>query len=128
MNPRSAKILVVDDDHLTVKVMQDLLHLHGYQVLTAYDGQEGLSLARAERPDLIILDVMMPKLDGFKVARLLKSDKLYRRIPIIILTVRAGEEDLALARMSGADLYLQKPFDPDLFLEKVRDFLPKEGS
>jgi len=128
MGTRPARILVVDDDHLTVKVMQDLLELQGYQVLVAYDGQEGLRQARAWRPDLIILDIMMPKLDGFKVARLLKSDKLYRRIPIIILTVRAGEDDRALARMSGADLYLQKPFDPDDFLEKVRGFLPGEGS
>ncbi len=118
----------MDDDPLTVKVMQDLLELQGYQVLVAYDGQEGLKRARTWRPDLIILDIMMPKLNGFQVARLLKSDKLYRRIPIIILTVRAGEEDRALARMSGADLYLQKPFDPEDFLEKVRSFLPQEAS
>jgi len=113
------RILVVEDEGLILKMLTGILQASGYEVLTARDGAEGLSRARAEQPDLILLDVMMPKLDGFKVARLLKSDRNYSHIPIIILTAKAGASDAELARQAGADCYLVKPVDADVLIEHV---------
>lgn len=122
------RILVVDDEKLITTMLTDILEAHGYEVLQAFDGQEGLKLARAEQPDLIILDVMMPKLDGFKMARLLKFDRNFQHIPIIILTAKAGEQDLHTSKLSGADLYLVKPVDPKLLLEKIGSLLKDRHS
>lgn len=116
-------ILVCDDERVTTDLLRDILEGTGYRVIVARDGEESLNKARAERPDLIVLDVMMPKLDGFKVARLLKSDKRYQRIPILILTARAGDEDRSLAENCGADYFVQKPFDPDHLVERIAAFL-----
>ncbi|MBI3989585.1 MAG: response regulator [candidate division NC10 bacterium] len=120
-----ARILVVDDERLITTMLKDVLEANGYEVLVASDGQEGLNQARAERPDLIILDVMMPKLDGFKVARLLKFDRNFQHIPIIMLTAKAGEHDAQTSKMSGADLYLLKPVEPKQLLEKITSLLGK---
>ena len=117
------RILVVEDDVLILTMLTGILQAAGYEVLTGRDGAEGLSRARAEQPDLILLDVMMPKLDGFKVARLLKSDRNYSHIPIIILTAKAGALDAELARQAGADCYLVKPVDADVLIEHVRHLL-----
>ena len=117
------RILVVEDDVLILTMLTGILQAAGYEVLTGRDGAEGLSRARAEQPDLILLDVMMPKLDGFKVARLLKSDRNYSHIPIIILTAKAGASDAELARQAGADCYLVKPVDADVLIEHVRRLL-----
>jgi len=117
------RILVVDDEIVTLEMHTDTLRASGFQVLTAQDGSEGLARARAERPDLIILDVMMPKLDGFKMCRLLKSDRNYRHIPIIILTAKAGAADPELSRQAGADCHLVKPVEPDVLLGHVKRLL-----
>ena len=100
------RILVVEDEILVREMIKDCLELRGYQVLIAKDGLEGLEKAKAEAPDLIVLDVMMPKLDGFEVSRQLKGDPAYQRIPIIILSAKEHFEDC------GADLYMHKPFNP----------------
>jgi len=100
------RILVVEDDRMTREVVKDVLELRGYRVLLAKDGLEGLERAKAELPDLIIMDVMMPKLDGFEVCRRLKGEPASQRIPIIILSAREHFEDC------GADLYMHKPFQP----------------
>lgn len=117
------RILLVEDEGLILHMLADILQASGYEVLTARDGAEGLARARAERPDLIVLDVMMPKLDGLKVARLLKSDRNYHHIPIIILTAKAGASDPELARQAGADCYLVKPVDADLLIGHVKRLL-----
>ncbi len=117
------RILLVDDEPLTLQMLTDIFRASGFEILTAQDGAEGLARARAERPDLLILDIMMPKLDGFKVARLLKSDRNYRHIPIIILTAKAGAADSELSRQAGADRYLLKPIDPEVLLEQVKRLL-----
>ena len=104
-------------------MLTGILQAAGYEVLTARNGAEGLALARAEQPDLILLDVMMPKLDGFKVARFLKSDRNYSQIPVIILTAKAGASDAELARQAGADCFLVKPVDADVLIEHVRRLL-----
>jgi len=117
------RILVVEDEALILAMLTGILEAAGFEVLSARDGADGLARARAEQPDLIILDVMMPRLDGFKVARFLKSDRNYGHIPIIILTAKAGASDAELARQAGADCYLVKPVDADVLIGQVRRLL-----
>lgn len=117
------KILLVDDEPAIVQVIQARLKANGYEVVTAQDGQEGLNAARAEKPDLIILDVMLPKMDGFRVAQFLKLDDQYRHIPIMMLTARVQEEDKRMGEQAGADAYLTKPFTSEDLLGKIREML-----
>ena len=91
----------------------------GYDVLTAGDGQAGLEKARTEKPDLILLDVMLPKLDGYKVARMLKFDERYSKIPIIMITAKIQEKDKETGLEMGADAYITKPFDMTTLLSKI---------
>ncbi len=117
------KILVVDDEISLTKVVEIRLRAAGYDVILAHDGQEGLEKAKTESPDLMILDLMLPKMDGFKVCGLLKSDVRYKKIPIIIYTARVQDSDQRLGKEVGADAYITKPFDPQVFLEKVKELL-----
>ncbi len=94
-----------------------------YQILAASDGEEALNKVREERPDLIILDIMLPKMDGFKVCRLFKFDPQYKDIPVIMLTVRAQKEDKLMGMETGADEYITKPFDTEELLAKVKEHL-----
>ena len=111
-------MLVVDDDPVIVKLLEVNFAMEGYDVLSAHDGQEGLIRARADRPDVIILDVMMPGLDGLDVARALKSSDDTCHIPIILLSAKAQATDVAMGR-AVADEYITKPFDPLELLERV---------
>jgi DNA-binding response OmpR family regulator len=95
----------------------------GYDVVAAYDGQEGLNLARREKPDLIILDVLLPKMNGFKVCRLLKFDSKYKHIPIIMLTSRETQSNEELGRETGADDYVYKSDQKGTLLKLVRKYL-----
>jgi DNA-binding response OmpR family regulator len=99
------------------------LEHEGYEVLVAHDGKEGLKRAREERPDLVLLDLMLPNIDGYKVCRLLKFDERYRDIPILIMSARSNPEDVQLARQVGADDFIPKPFDPDDLIRRVGRFL-----
>ncbi|MFA5224456.1 MAG: response regulator [Candidatus Omnitrophota bacterium] len=123
MKNDNAKILVIDDEPDLVEMVTLRLEANGYQVISAYDGQEGLAKARNENPDLIILDLMLPKIDGYKVCRLLKFDEKYKKIPIILFTARAQESDIKVGEDVGADSYLTKPFEPDVLLVKVAQLL-----
>ncbi len=114
-----AKILVVDDDKSNVALLQALLTSKGHEVLTATDGKEGLSVARAEKPDLIILDVMMPVMDGFTVSGILFQDPAMRTIPVLILTAQGHTRNI-FELVPNVRFYMQKPFDPQDLLEKVR--------
>jgi len=120
------KILVVDDEVELAKAMTIRLTTAGYEVSVAHDGEEALKKARLEKPDLIILDLMLPKIDGYKVCRLLKFDQKYREIPIIMVTARVEEEDKRLGMETGADEYITKPFDWSDLLEKITKFIPCE--
>ncbi|MEI6831802.1 MAG: response regulator [Candidatus Omnitrophota bacterium] len=117
------RILVVDDEIDLVEMLSIRLEANDYEVFAAYDGQEGLDKARTLKPDLIILDLMLPKLDGFKVCRMLKFDEKYKQIPIILFTARAQESDVKLGKEVGADAYVTKPFEPDILLGKIAEFL-----
>lgn len=119
------RILIVDDEEDIVNVLKRRLEANNYEVLSASDGQEGLNKARSERPDLIILDLMLPKLDGYKVCRMLKFDKDYKAIPIIMVTARAQKEDEDLGKEMGADTYLPKPFEPEVLLKNIKELLAK---
>ena len=107
----SKRILVVDDEEDMLFAVRLQLEQSGYTILTAKDGKAGLDLARTEKPDLIILDLMLPKLDGYKVCRMLKFDQKYKNIPVILFTARVQYKDAKLGYEVGADAYITKPFE-----------------
>ncbi|HQP10212.1 MAG TPA: response regulator [Candidatus Omnitrophota bacterium] len=117
------KILLVDDEKDILLIVAFKLKGAGYEVITAMDGQEGLNKARAESPDLIILDLMLPKIQGHKVCGLLKNDTKYKNIPIILFTARVQKEDIELSREVGADAYITKPFEASDLMGKVAELL-----
>ena len=110
--PQQRKILAVDDERHIVRLIQVNLERSGYQVVTAFDGAEALKKVEAERPDLIVLDVMMPKMDGFEVLKRLQANPETRDIPIIMLTAKAQDADVFRGWSSGVSAYLTKPFNP----------------
>ena len=117
------RILVVDDEVQAVQMMKMSLEADGYEVIGAHDGREALDKARKEAPHLIILDLMLPKLDGYKVCRMLKFDEKYKAIPIIMFTARAQESDKKMGQEVGADAYITKPFDPENLLVIAQQLL-----
>jgi two-component system alkaline phosphatase synthesis response regulator PhoP len=121
-----AKILIVDDEPDLVETIRFALELEGYNVLVAVNGEEGLNAARQEKPDLILLDLMLPKLDGYKVCRLLKFDERYKSIPILMLTAKTQDKDRMLGKETGANEYLTKPFDMDELMTKIKSYLKKQ--
>ncbi len=121
------KVLVVDDEPDVLALLTLMLKSQGYNVITAVDGQEALEKARKEAPDLILLDVMLPKMDGYKVARMLKFDENFSHIPIILLTAKIQEKDRQTGLEMGANDYMTKPFDTALLLSKVKETLSKKG-
>jgi len=116
----SKRVLVVDDDPNIVNLIRAFLTKIGFEVLEANDGLDGLQKARSENPDLIILDVMLPKLDGFKFSRLLKFDESHRNIPILMLTAKSDEKDEKIGLAMGADAYLTKPFKNQELIDQVK--------
>src|SRR2546430_2778795 len=123
-----ARVLVVDDEADLVRILQFGLQGIGYQVETASDGQEALKKAREQKPDLILLDLMLPKLDGYKVCRMLKFDERYKSIPIVILSARTQEADREMARSTGADLFITKPYNLEEILQTIQNLLQTSPS
>ncbi len=117
------KILIADDEIDIVETLQFMLEVEGFECITAYNGEDALNLAKREHPDLIILDVMMPKINGYKVSRLLKFDAKYKKIPILMVTARSQEEDKMIGEETGADEYITKPFEITDVVEKVKKYL-----
>jgi twitching motility two-component system response regulator PilH len=117
-----AKVLIVDDDKSVVDVLQHLLTRAKHTVYLAYDGKEGLATARQEKPDLIILDVMMPEIDGITVSGILFQDPVLRRTPVLILTAKQSSRNL-LELLPNVRLYMNKPFDPPELLKNVQRLL-----
>ncbi len=120
-------ILVVDDEADLVEGLEIRLRKEGFEVITAGDGENGLKIAREQKPDLLILDLMLPRLDGYKVCRLLKFDRRFKDIPVLMLTARVEETDKKLGMEVGADAYITKPFEWDELLKKIWSFLPEEA-
>jgi DNA-binding response OmpR family regulator len=116
-------VLAADDDEDVLELIAFRLEHSGYTVLQARDGQEALDLARTSRPDLAVLDVMMPKIDGFEVTRRLRADDSTTRMPIILLTARTQEADVQRGFDAGADDYIRKPFSPQELRARVQAIL-----
>ena len=120
------KILIVDDEQDIVESLKFVLETYDYTCYCAYNGEDGLKLAREIVPDLIILDVMMPRINGYKISRLLKFDSKYKNIPILMITARSQEEDKLIGEETGADEYITKPFDLDDVVKAVQKYLKTE--
>jgi DNA-binding response OmpR family regulator len=117
------KILIVDDYPNMVDMLSVRLRAAGFDVIAAYDGMAGLQMARHENPDLVILDVLLPKMDGFKICRMLKYDERFRHIPVIMLTSRARDIDRKMGLDMGADDYVFKPYDPGELMQRIDKLL-----
>lgn len=117
------KILVIEDEPEFRMAVRMRLEANGYEVIEAEDGVVGLDMARNKNPDLILLDIMLPKMDGYKVARLLKSDEKYRKIPIIVLTARTQQKEQETAMAVGGDAYMTKPYKPQEILDTIAKLL-----
>ena len=119
------RVLVVDDEPSIAKVLRKQLEVAGFEVNVGVDGEDGLAKVREWRPDLLVLDVMLPKRSGHEVCSVLRQDEQFRRLPIIMLTAKAQRQDQQEAMQRGADAYLAKPFQLEELLAKVRALLAK---
>jgi CheY-like chemotaxis protein len=120
------RILIIEDQAMISNMLKIRLEANGYEVITAADGQEGLEKARRENPNLILLDIMLPKMDGYKVCQLLKSDPKYRSIPIIISSGRTPQEIQKVGKEVGADAFVSKPFEAEVLLKKIQELLERK--
>jgi adenylate cyclase len=117
------RILIVDDEPMNLDILQTRLSVHGYEILTATNGEEALEVATARQPDLILLDIMMPKIDGIDVCRRLKADASLPFMPIILVTAKADSKDVVAGLEAGAEEYLTKPIDQAALVARVKSML-----
>ena len=122
------RILIIEDQEDNRTIMRDLLTGAGFELIEAADGEEGVKLAQSERPDLILMDIQLPVIDGYEATRRIKAIVELKSIPIIAVTSYALSGDEAKTRAAGCDGYVAKPFSPRQLLAKVREFLPDEKS
>ncbi len=123
MSSSIKKILVVDDEELTTELAKTFLEKHGFNVIIAFDGEEGLSKAQAEKPDLILLDVMLPSMDGFAVCKKLKESDDFKNTPILMFTAKGLSSDIEKGQAVGADEYIIKPFSGKALVATIRKHL-----
>ncbi len=119
------KVLVCDDEPYILESVAYIIEKEGYEVITAEDGEQGLSTARAEKPNIMFLDVMMPKMTGYEVCEALKRDPSTKNIHIIMLTARGQDTDEERAHEVGADEYMTKPFSPRKLKQRLRELMPQ---
>jgi CheY-like chemotaxis protein len=119
MTASKKTILICDDDPIILRLLQVNLEIEGYDVVSAHHGEEAVRLAVQERPNLIILDIMMPRMDGYQVARVLKSQTETKDIPLVFLSAKAQQADIDRGRIFGVTDYLTKPFDPTELLDVI---------
>ena len=124
----SGKILVVDDEIYIVHILDFSLGMEGYDVITALDGEQAIEKSRNEKPDLIVLDIMMPKLDGYETCKMLKADDATRDIPVILLSAKGRNVDQKVGFEVGADDYITKPFSPRKLVERINAILGQTSS
>jgi two-component system alkaline phosphatase synthesis response regulator PhoP len=117
------KILVVDDEIYIVHILDFSLGMEGYDVVTALDGEQALEKIKSEKPDLIVLDIMMPKLDGYEVCKTIKSDPATKHVPVILLSAKGRNVDQKMGFDVGADDYITKPFSPRKLVERINQLL-----
>lgn len=123
MNNRKTRILLIEDDLDMAEAIRLRLEANDFEIIVAHDGMEGLNKARTENPDLIILDVMLPKLDGFNLCRMLKFDEKHKSILIIILSAKVQKTDIERGKEVGADAYITKPFKAEELLAKIKELI-----
>jgi twitching motility two-component system response regulator PilG len=116
------RVMIIDDSRAIRHTAKRLLDRHGFEVITAADGFEALSLIADNQPDLIFLDIMMPRLDGYQTCALIKHHKLFRRTPVVMLSSKDGLFDRARGRVVGSDHYITKPFSGDELLGAIEQF------
>ena len=117
------KVLVVDDEIYIVHILDFSLGMEGYEVVTALDGEQALQKAQETKPDLIVLDIMMPKLDGYETCKMLKADEATKNIPVILLSAKGRNVDQKVGFEVGADDYITKPFSPRKLVERINAIL-----
>jgi two-component system cell cycle response regulator DivK len=122
----SKRVLAVDDQEDNRRILRDLLTSAGYQVIEATTGEEAVATAGAQVPDLILMDIQLPGIDGYEATRQIKANPRLRQIPLIVVTSYALSGDDAKAFSAGADGYVSKPFSPRALLAKVREYLPPQ--
>jgi two-component system, OmpR family, alkaline phosphatase synthesis response regulator PhoP len=120
------RILVVDDEIYIVHILEFSLTMEGYEVVTASDGEEALRRIAEDRPDLVVLDIMMPKLDGYEVCRRIRGEDETKLLPVILLSAKGRPVDREVGLEVGADDYIVKPFSPRRLLEKIRELLDRD--
>ena len=123
MSDKKLRILLVDDEPSIVKMVGKRLEVEGFEVSVAMDGQEGLQKAQSQQQDLIILDLMLPKLNGYEVCGILKRDSRYEKIPVLMLSARAQEKDEKEGMAVGANAFMRKPFKSQELVEKIKSLL-----
>jgi two-component system, cell cycle response regulator DivK len=124
----AARILIVEDQEDNRTILRDLLASAGFDLLEAADGEEGVRMAGAHRPDLILMDIQLPVIDGYEATRRIKADAALRAIPVIAVTSYALSGDDEKARRAGCDGYVTKPFSPRQLLATVRRYLERGGA
>ena len=120
-------ILIVEDDPRNLKLIRDLLQIRGYTTLEATDGKQGVDMARAKMPDLILMDIQMPVMDGFEATSILKADPVTKSITIVALTAFAMQGDREKCMEAGFNDYITKPLDTRAFMTKIKEYLEKLG-
>ncbi len=120
---KKGKILVVDDEINITQILEFSIGAEGYEVITAANGEEAVDKARRELPDLIILDIMMPKIDGYEACRILKANPLTKNIPVVLLTAKGRDIDKRLGYEVGATDYIVKPFSPNKLIDRIHELL-----
>jgi len=121
------RILIVDDEPDIVTTMKLALEMEGYDVITAYDGRAALEKIYTHNPNLIVLDIMLPEIDGYEVSRRLKCDENYKHISLIILTAHAQKKDVEIGERLGADIYMVKPFNQDELNCRIKEILDRKS-
>jgi CheY-like chemotaxis protein len=124
----AGRVLVVDDDDVIRQLITVNLELEGFEVIPAVDGQDALDKVKDAQPDVVTLDVMMPRVDGWEAAERLRADPETAHIKVILLSARAQESDIQRGERIGVDAYLTKPFDPDELIDVVRRMVAASGS
>jgi len=120
---KKGKVLVVDDEVNITQILEFSIGAEGFEVITAQNGEEAIEKARREQPDLIILDIMMPKIDGYEACRILKANPLTKNIPVVLLTAKGRDIDKRLGMEVGATDYIVKPFSPNKLVERIHRLL-----
>ena len=122
-----SKILVIEDNEQNMYLITFILEKHGYEVVQAWDGRLGIELALASDPDLIILDIQLPEMDGYSVAQQLKANPRFRALPIVAVTSYAMAGDRERVLRAGCTGYIEKPINPEMFMSQIEEFLPVEA-